>query len=180
MKLLIASDIHGSEKYAAVLREIFEMEAPDKLVLLGDLLYHGPRNPLPEVYDPPAVAAILNGLSTHILAVRGNCDAEVDQMVLQFPIMADYALLFADGHTFYATHGHVFGPDNPPPMKDGDILLCGHTHVGAGQAQEGGFLYLNPGSITLPKDGHHSYMVYTDSTAVRKDLNGETLQTVRL
>jgi putative phosphoesterase len=179
MKLLIASDIHGSAEAAKALQEIFAAERPDKLVLLGDLLYHGPRNPLPQSYDPPAVAEILNNLARHIVAVRGNCDAEVDQIVLNFPMWADYAVLYVDGRTMYATHGHLHGPENPPLLVQGDILLCGHTHIGAAQRQNA-FLYLNPGSIALPKDGHYSYMVYKDGEVERKNLAGEVLERVEI
>ena len=131
MKYLIASDIHGSAYWTERLCAAIEAEQPDRIVLLGDLLYHGPRNDLPEEYDPRAVIAMLNAEKEHLLCVRGNCDAEVDQMVLQFPIMADYALLPLESGTVYATHGHVYGEDNPPPLVPGDILLCGHTHIPA-------------------------------------------------
>lgn len=179
MKLLIASDIHGSAEAASALQEIFAAEQPDKLVLLGDLLYHGPRNPLPQSYDPPAVAQILNGLAQHIVAVRGNCDAEVDQMVLRFPMRADCAILYVDGRTIYATHGHLHGPENPPPLAQGDVLLCGHTHIGVAK-QQNGFLYLNPGSIALPKDGHYSYMMYKDGAVERRNLVGDVLESMKV
>lgn len=159
-KLLIASDIHGSARYCRALLERIEAEAPDRVLLLGDLLYHGPRNDLPEEYAPKEVISMLNGLKNALLCVRGNCDTEVDQMVLDFPIMADYALLSLGDRTVIATHGHHFGEQNPPPHREGDILLCGHTHIPA-YTQHGDFLYLNPGSVSIPKNGScHSYMVW--------------------
>lgn len=159
-KLLIASDIHGSARYCRALLERIEAEAPDRVLLLGDLLYHGPRNDLPEEYAPKEVISMLNGLKNALLCVRGNCDTEVDQMVLDFPIMADYALLSLGDRTVIATHGHHFGEQNPPPHREGDILLCGHTHIPA-YKQHGDFLYLNPGSVSIPKNGScHSYMVW--------------------
>ncbi|MFV0350699.1 MAG: phosphodiesterase [Oscillospiraceae bacterium] len=176
MKLLIASDLHGSAPYAQKLAELYKAEQPEKIILLGDLLYHGPRNDLPAGYAPKEVIAILNSLSSHILAVRGNCEAEVDQMVLTFPVMADYALLYVDGNTIYATHGHHAGPQNPPGLAAPYYLLCGHTHIGTEQQYEG-YVYLNPGSLALPKDGHHSYMIYENGSFTRKNLDGEVLGT---
>lgn len=173
MKLLIASDLHGSAKYARVLKELYEKTQPEKIILLGDLLYHGPRNPLPEEYDPKQVIEILNSLKEKILAVRGNCESEVDQMVLQFPVMAEYAVLFINGKSIYATHGHHITDENPPLAK-GDILLSGHTHVGQEIEQEG-IVRLNPGSMSLPKDGHHSYMIFENGVFTRYDLENQLL-----
>ncbi len=162
MKWIIASDLHGSAAWCRRLLTEFSLEKAERLVLLGDLLYHGPRNPLPESYDPPFVASMLNGLKDRILCVRGNCDAEVDQLVLEFPILADYAFLCLDGKTICATHGHRYGPDNPPPLGKGDILLCGHFHQPVCQ-DKGDFAYWNPGSLSLPKNGTpHSFMVLED------------------
>ncbi len=129
MRLMIASDIHGSAKWCEQLLEAWQMEKPDRLVLLGDLLYHGPRNDLPEGYAPKEVIAMLNDIAPHLLCVRGNCEAEVDQMVLSFPVMADYCVLLVGGHTVYATHGHVYSEGNPPPLLPSDILLCGPTQI---------------------------------------------------
>lgn len=158
MKLLIASDLHGSAHYCRLLLDAFQRENADKLVLLGDLLYHGPRNPLPMDYDTMAVTALLNGAADRLLCVRGNCDSEVDQMVLQFPMLADYAYLSVDGVNMFATHGHLHGPENPPALQQGAFLLCGHTHLPV-RRDCGGFTYLNPGSLALPKEGTpHSYM----------------------
>ena len=159
MNLMIASDIHGSARYCRDLLAAFDREGADRLVLLGDLLYHGPRNPLPEGYEPPAVAKLLNDMADELLCVRGNCDAEVDQMVLHFPILSDSALLVLDGLTIHATHGHIHGPDTPPPLRQGDILLCGHFHVPV-RRDCGRYTYLNPGSAALPKENSpHSCMV---------------------
>ena len=155
MKLMIASDIHGSAHWCRKLVEAFEREAPEKLLLLGDILYHGPRNDLPEGYDPKAVIAMLNPLKDKLLCVRGNCEAEVDQMVLAFPCLADYAVLFADGRTIIAAHGHR---EHPTPAP-GEILVTGHTHVTLNQ-EENGWLHLNPGSVALPKEGTaHGYII---------------------
>ena len=173
MKLMIASDIHGSSSWCARLLEAWRAEAPDRLLLLGDLLYHGPRNDLPERYAPKEVIAMLNGVAPQLLCVRGNCEAEVDQMVLSFPVMADYAALMIDGHVLYATHGHVRGEDDPPPLQSGDVLLCGHTHVPACR-RHGGFTYVNPGSVSIPKNGSpHGFIVLEDGVAVWKDLAGD-------
>ncbi len=162
MKFLIASDLHGSAKYCRALLEALDRERADRLVLLGDLLYHGPRNDFPEEYDTRAVTALLNGVSPSPLCVRGNCDAEVDQMVLSFPILADYCFLDAGGVCVCATHGHVYGPETPPPLAKGSFLLCGHTHLPV-RRDCGTFTYVNPGSLALPKDGTpHSYMTLED------------------
>ena len=159
MKLIIASDIHGSAYWCGKLMELIESEAPDKVVLLGDLLYHGPRNDLPREYGPKQVIPMLSGLKDRIIAVRGNCEAEVDQMVLPFPCMADYALLSADGRDLFLTHGHKWNPDNLPPLTAGTVFLSGHTHVKINE-DRAGILCLNPGSVSIPKDGSHSCLIY--------------------
>lgn len=159
MKLLIASDIHGSAYYCGRLMEVLEREKPDRLLLLGDLLYHGPRNDLPRDYAPKQVIPMLARHRDIIIAVRGNCEAEVDQMVLPFPCMADHAELFCDGVTMYLTHGHHRGPDDLPPLPAGSILLSGHTHVKMDEFRKG-IRCVNPGSVSIPKDGTHSCMVY--------------------
>ncbi len=174
MKLMIASDIHGSSYYCRKMIEAFNRESADRLLLLGDILYHGPRNDLPKDYNPKDVIAMLNPLKKALLCVRGNCDTEVDQMVLDFPILADYCLLALDGHTIFATHGHRHNPQNLPPLKDGDILLNGHTHVPANEGM-GAYTYMNPGSVSIPKNGSaHGYMVY-DNGFFWKDLDGNVL-----
>ncbi len=174
MKLMIASDIHGSACYCRKMLDAYHRENAGRLLLLGDILYHGPRNDLPKDYDPKAVIAMLNPLKQSLLCVRGNCDTEVDQMVLDFPILADYCLLELDGRTIFATHGHRYNPQCPPPLKCGDILLNGHTHVPANKDM-GGYLYMNPGSVSIPKNGSaHGYMIY-DSGFTWKDLDGRAL-----
>ena len=178
MKLMIASDIHGSAYYCARMLEQFEKEHAEALILLGDVLYHGPRNDLPRDYAPKQVIAQLNPLADKILAVRGNCDCEVDQMVLRFPVLADYGVLFLGGRTVYLTHGHVINKEKPIPFMQGGILLHGHTHIPACE-DCGGFWYLNPGSVSIPKNGSaHSYMTWEDGTFRWKDVEtGEVWQT---
>lgn len=176
MKWFIASDLHGSADYCRRMLEAYRREGAQRLVLLGDILYHGPRNDLPQGYAPKAVIAALNPLRDEILCVRGNCDTEVDQMVLDFPILADYALIADGGLTIYATHGHVYGEQNPPPLPHGAILLCGHTHIPACTRHEG-FAYLNPGSVSIPKQGsHHGYMTLENGLFIWKDLDGAILR----
>lgn len=178
MKLLFASDLHGSAYYAEVLEKLIEQEAPDKTILLGDLLYHGARNDLPSDYDTRRVTAILNGLKNKVLAVRGNCDSEVDQMVLEFPIGADYMSLFLEGRMVFVTHGHLFNEENLPNFGKGDVLIHGHTHLRVA-ADRGDYFFLNPGSMSLPKgDGVHSYMVYEDGVFTMKDVDGGILETL--
>ena len=177
MKLMIASDIHGSATYCKQLISAFHNEQPDRLLLLGDLLYHGPRNDLPLGYAPKTVIEELNALSDRILCVRGNCEAEVDQMVLDFPVLADYAWLHVNGLNIFATHGHHFGKDNPPRLRDKDILLCGHTHVPTFEKMTRGF-YVNPGSASIPKEGSaHSYMILEDRMFYWKTLEGSVYRT---
>ena len=163
MKLLIASDIHGSAYWCGRLCEIMEEEKPDKLILLGDLLYHGPRNDLPKDYAPKKVIPMLSQYKDVIIAVRGNCEAEVDQMVLPFPCLADYCQLLIDGKTFYLTHGHHANPQNLPPLPEGSIFLSGHTHVKIDEVHDG-VRCLNPGSVSIPKDGSHSCLIYENGT----------------
>ena len=172
MKWMIASDIHGSAYYCRQMLGAYRRECADRLLLLGDILYHGPRNDLPKEYGPKDVISMLNGVKQELLCVRGNCDTEVDQMVLEFPILAEYCFLEIGGKTMFATHGHVFNPHNPPLLKTGEILLNGHTHIPACEDM-GTFWYLNPGSVSIPKEGSaHSYMVYEDGTFFWKELEG--------
>lgn len=169
-KVLIASDIHGSAYYCGWLLDRIEEHQPDRVVLLGDLLYHGPRNDLPKGYEPKDVIPMLNGIRDKLLCVRGNCDTEVDQMVLDFPILADYAVLMLGDQTVYITHGHHYNEQNPPALTQGDVLLCGHTHVPCRHEHET-FTYLNPGSISIPKDGSHpSYMLWENGVFTWYDL----------
>ena len=161
MKLVIASDIHGSAFWCRKLLDVCETEQPDHLILLGDILYHGPRNDLPRDYAPKQVIPMLDVWKEKILCVRGNCEAEVDQMVLPFPCMSDYAQLMADGKTFFLTHGHLWNPDNLPALSDGSIYLYGHTHVKLDK-EVNGIRCLNPGSVSIPKDGSNSCLIYED------------------
>ncbi|MBQ9833547.1 MAG: phosphodiesterase [Clostridia bacterium] len=180
MKWMIASDIHGSAFYCRKLLEAFEKEKTDRLLLLGDILYHGPRNPFPKEYAPQEVAAMLNACKENILCVRGNCDSDVDQMVLEFPIMAEYALLSFGKRLIFATHGHKFNNDALPPFNKGDILLHGHTHVSVLEEHEN-YVYMNPGSVSLPKDGTpNSYMTLCGGTFEWKDIDGKTYRSYTL
>ncbi len=177
MKFVIASDLHGCAPAVEALAKRIEEESPDRVVLLGDLLYHGPRNDLPQGYNPKEVFAILNGMAGRIMAVRGNCDAEVDQMVLKFPCMADFSIISADNHLLYLTHGHLSGnnPDDPPTLATGSAFLSGHTHIKRLEMIDD-VIYVNPGSTSIPKDGCASYAVYEDNRFVLKTLEGEVLQ----
>jgi len=180
MKLLIASDIHGSARFCRDLLAAWDLEQPDRVLLLGDLLYHGPRNDLPEQYAPKEVLALLNARKQDLLCVRGNCDTEVDQMVLDFPILADYALLFWEGLRLYATHGHVYNASRLPPLQSGDILLHGHTHIPAWDQVEGRWI-LNPGSVSIPKENTpHSYMMLEGGVFLWKSLGGEIYHSLSL
>ena len=171
MKFVIASDIHGSARWCRALMDLVEREKPDKLILLGDLLYHGPRNDLPEEYAPKQVIPLLSAWAEKIIAVRGNCEAEVDQMVLPFPCMADYAEVLADGKTLYLTHGHRASPENLPALPQGSVFLSGHTHVKRDEVI-GGIRCLNPGSVSIPKDGSHSCILYEDGAFSFRILEG--------
>ena len=172
MKWMIASDIHGSAFYCQQLLERYREEGADRLLLLGDLLYHGPRNDLPAEYAPKKVISMLNAHKDEIFCVRGNCEAEVDQMVLEFPVMAEYAILTAGTRMIFATHGHVFNEKNLPPLHKGDILLHGHTHVPKYVEHEK-YIYMNPGSVSIPKENsYHGYMTWEGSDFVWKDLEG--------
>ena len=175
MKLMIASDIHGSAYYCRLMLDAFAREGADRLLLLGDLLYHGPRNDLPAEYAPKKVIDMLNAHRDRLLCVRGNCEAEVDQMVLSFPVLSDSCLLLVGEQTIFATHGHLFHEKQLPPLRDGDILLHGHTHIPACRTheEEGAprYTYLNPGSVSIPKENSpHSYMIFEDGVFTWKDL----------
>lgn len=183
MKLLFASDIHGSALWCEKLLKLYEREKFEKLCLLGDILYHGPRNDLPEGHAPKEVIRLLNPLKNELICVRGNCDAEVDQMVLDFPVLADYAVLYADGIEMYLTHGHIFDPTNLPPLPSGAVMLNGHTHIPRSETV-GGVLCLNCGSVALPKENSpHSCIVYEDGEFSLVDIaSGEhsTLTALRI
>ena len=180
MKLLICSDIHGDCECAKFIVDKFHESGCDKILLLGDILYHGPRNDLPKGYNPKAVIELLNAEKDNIIAVRGNCDAEVDQMVLDFPILADYALLSFDGISVFATHGHKHNKDSNLNLRPGEILLHGHTHVIAAEPFGNGNFYLNPGSAAIPKGGNpRSYMVYENRTFTVKDFAGNVITSTK-
>ena len=185
MKYMFASDVHGSAYYCRLMLEKYKEEQAERLVLLGDLLYHGPRNDLPKEYAPKEVIKMLNGMKNDIYAVRGNCEAEVDQMVLEFPIMADYGLMVLEGKAFYATHGHVYNQDHLPPLQDGDILVHGHTHILKAETieAEGGrhIAVLNPGSVSIPKGGNPStYAMLEDGVFSIRTLEGEVVKELKL
>lgn len=175
MKYFIASDIHGSLFYCKKMIECFKNENADKLVLLGDILYHGPRNDLPKEYNPKEVITLLNEYKNVILAVRGNCDTQVDQMVLSFPCLADYAIISEGKTSVYLTHGHVYNENNLPPLAKGDILLHGHTHVPVCRENDG-YTYINPGSVSIPKENsHHGYMTLQNGVFQWKDFDGNII-----
>lgn len=181
MKWMIASDLHGSAYYCREMVKAFEREGADRLLLLGDLLYHGPRNDLPKDYAPKEVIPMLNQLKPKLCCVRGNCEAEVDQMVLEFPVMADYCILPVGQQLVYATHGHIYNLKNLPLLAPGDILLHGHTHVPAWTKFGEGNLYLNPGSLSIPKENSpHGYMTLEGETFQWKTLDGEVYHELKL
>ena len=174
MNFLIASDIHGSAYYCDLLLKAIATEKADRVLILGDILYHGPRNDLPECYAPKKVIEMLNPLKDKLLCVRGNCDTEVDQMVLDFPILADYSVIPVGDRLIYATHGHNFNENNLPPISKGDILLNGHTHVSK-CVEHSDFIYMNPGSVSIPKeDTPHSFMTLKEGKFLWKNL--ETME----
>ncbi len=180
MKMMIASDLHGSALYVKQMLEAFDREQADKLLLLGDLLYHGPRNPLPEQYDPKAVAAMLNGRKQQILCVRGNCDSEVDQMMLEFAILADYCIVAAGRRMVFATHGHHYNENSLPVLQPGDVLLHGHTHIPVLE-DRGSYILANPGSVTLPKQNSlRGYLLLEDQLLTLKDLAGNAVRKLDL
>lgn len=180
MKWMFASDIHGSAYYCRKMLEAYQAEEAGRLILLGDILYHGPRNDLPKEYAPKEVIAMLNPMKNDICAVRGNCEAEVDQMVLDFPVMADYALILYGERNLYATHGHIYNENNLPPLKNGDILIHGHTHVLKAEKRED-YTLLNPGSVSIPKEGNPpSYAILEDGLFTIKGFDGTIIKELQL
>lgn len=172
MKIMVASDIHGSAYYCQKMTEAYKNSGAQKLLLLGDILYHGPRNDLPKEYAPKKVIEMLNNISDEILCVRGNCDSEVDQMVLKFNIMAEYAIIYDGERMIFATHGHKFNKDNLPSLKKGDILLHGHTHIPVNESIDG-ITVMNPGSVSIPKENSwHGYMIIENGTYTWYDFDG--------
>lgn len=182
MRLMFASDIHGDIVSTRRVFEVYEREGAEKLILLGDLLYFGPRNTLTENYDPKSVIAILNENREKLLCVRGNCDAEVDQMVLNFPILADYSYLAIDGYKIFLTHGHNYNKETLTNLSAGEILIHGHTHVLCIENFGEGNIYINPGSATYPKEGNPaSYMIYEDGVFSIKELfTGRVIKEINL
>ena len=177
MKLIIASDIHGGAECCKALLEAAEREGAEKILLLGDMLYHGPRNDLPEDYAPKKVIEMLNGVKDKLICVRGNCESEVDQMVLDFPILSESAIVY-DGEaklTLFMSHGHKYSPESLPPLLRDSVFLYGHTHV-LGFCERDGILCLNPGSVTLPKQNNpKSYATYENGNFSIKTLDGELI-----
>ena len=170
-KLLVISDIHGALSGAELLLDAIAMHEPKRILCLGDILYHGPRNDLPATYAPKKVIEIMNSLTAKIIAVRGNCEAEVDQMVLNFPVMADYNVIPYGDRKIFMSHGHIYGPGHLPALNEKDIFLSGHTHIPTVTEKDGIFL-LNPGSAALPKEGHPcSYGLFDENgfTVFRED-----------
>ncbi|WP_232696520.1 phosphodiesterase [Brevibacillus daliensis] len=179
MKLVFLSDIHGSLTFAKKGIEAFEREEADYLILLGDLMYHGPRNALPEEYLPAEVANLLNRFKDNVIAVRGNCDSEVDQMLIEFPMMSDYHIILTEKRRLLITHGHIYHENNHPYLSNGDVLIHGHTHVPVAKASEGLYI-INPGSLAIPKENHpHTYGVYQDDTFTIKTLSGEEYMSIQ-
>ena len=177
MKFLIASDIHGSFYYANKLINVYQNSKFDKILLLGDILYHGPRNDLPKDYAPKKVISILNPLAKEILCVKGNCEAEVDQMVLDFDVSSEHSLLLADNRTFYLAHGH----HSYPSLKDGDIFLSGHTHLPLIEKMENNVIHVNPGSTSIPKGGfNNSYAIYEDGIITILDFDDNVINSINL
>jgi len=180
MKLFFASDLHGSLPATEDVLSLYKQSGAETLILLGDLLNHGPRNPIPQGYNPAAVAELLNGLSDQIVAVRGNCDSEVDQMLLSFPMMSDYAWVLLDsGQRLFLTHGHQYNQKQSPPLREGDVLVHGHTHIPTAELWEKKFFF-NPGSVTFPRNNFApSYGELDNQTLRVKTLSGEVIaQTV--
>ncbi|QXM05587.1 phosphodiesterase [Crassaminicella indica] len=180
MKLFFISDIHGSIYYLKKALESYEREKADYLVLLGDALYHGARNPLPKEYNPKEVAELLNSYKDKIIAVRGNCDSEVDQMVIEYPMMGDYAIILYNNRRLFLTHGHIYNKDNIPKISKNEVLIHGHTHIPVAQKYNDIYLF-NPGSITLPKENNpHTYGILDNNLFEIKDLDGNLVKSIEL
>lgn len=179
MKLMFISDIHGSLYWLQMTLDKVQVEQPDQLILLGDYMYHGPRNPLPDGYDPAGVAEALNQYTSQIIGIRGNCDSEVDQMLLQFPMMGDDVQLYVDGRRIYVTHGHGYSIDKLPQLNAGDVLIQGHTHVPVADIKDGIYV-LNPGSISLPKENYaNSYGILENNIFTVKDFDNQTIKSIQ-
>ncbi len=173
MKYIIASDIHGSAFWCEKLIRAFERENASKMILLGDILYHGPRNELPKDYNPKKVIEMLNALQGKVLSVRGNCDAEVETIVLNFPVSGDFVMMEISGKTVFLTHGHIYNSDKPLCLAKGDILVQGHTHVPVCEERED-YTLINPGSVSIPKENsYNGYILIDGNEFIFKDLDGE-------
>lgn len=180
MKIFFISDIHGSSYYLKKVLDIFEKEKCNYLAILGDQLYHGARNPLPKDYNPKEVTEMLNSYKDKIIAVRGNCDSEVDQMVIKYPTMSDYTIVLYEGRRLFLTHGHIYNRDNLPNLSSGDVIIYGHTHVPVAEKQDNIFV-INPGSITFPKENTpHCYGILEQNIFTIKTLDGEVYKEIRL
>jgi len=180
MKLFFISDIHGSLYYLNKVMEQYKKEDADYIIILGDELYHGPRNPMPKEYNPQEVARILNNYKDKIIAVRGNCDSEVDQMLIEYPIMSDYSIVLYNGRRLFLTHGHIYNEENLPNLSEGDVLIYGHIHVPVAKKENGIFI-INPGSIAIPKDDTpHCYAVLEDNVFKIKTLDGEIYKEINI
>ncbi len=180
MKYMFASDVHGSAYYAKKIVDKFKETGAKRLILCGDLLYHGPRNDLPRDYNPKEVIPLFNSIKDKIYAVRGNCDSEVDQMVLDFPIMSDYSILVLNDITFYLTHGHLKSPDNLPPLEKGSAFIFGHIHLPIAEKRDGIYI-LNPGSISIPKGGNpNSYAILDGKNFKVISLDGDILREINI
>ncbi len=178
MKLFVISDIHGSLECLKKALNAFEEEQADMILVLGDVLYHGPRNPIPNSYDPQSVAELLNNLKNKIIAVRGNCDSEVDQMLLEYPIMSDFSTVFWNERRIFITHGHLYNKDKLPNICPGDILIHGHTHIPLAEIHQGIFV-LNPGSITFPKENYpNTYGIFEDNSFKIKSFDQEIIKDI--
>jgi len=182
MKIVFISDIHGSKKYAELAQKAIEKENPDIIAILGDVLYHGPRNPLPEEYNPPAVSEILNSMAEKIVAVRGNCDSEVDQMIIKYPMMSDYNIIHDGKRKIFLTHGHIFSPEKMPHLNKGDIFAFGHVHISILEENKDGVIILNPGSTSLPKqESTNNYAVYEgDEITIKSLIDYSIIKTIHI
>jgi putative phosphoesterase len=180
MKIFFISDIHGSLFFLEKALERYKEEGASYIVLLGDALYHGPRNPLPKGYNPQAVASLLNEYKDKIIAVRGNCDSEVDQMLIEYPMMSDYSTILYGNRRLFLTHGHIYNEDNIPSLSNNDVVIHGHTHLPVAEKHNGIYI-LNPGSVTLPKEDYpNSYAILEDDLFQIKDLQGTVIKEIVL
>ena len=176
MKIFFISDIHGSLFYLEKALQCYNEENANYIVILGDALYHGPRNPLPEGYNPQGVANLLNQYKDKIIAIRGNCDSEVDQMLIEYPMMSDYSIVLCNERRLFLTHGHIYNEDNLPALNEGDVLVQGHTHIPVAKKHNKIYIF-NPGSISLPKENNpNSYGILLDNLFQIKDLEGNVIK----